>query len=123
MSDGLVIMLIGMGVVFLFLIILMAFIRIVAISRKGPRDEVGRNGSSGSGQKKHNLVSSGDMDEEIATVAAVAVALEFSQSGGTIVRVDSNRQPNNIWSQSGRQALFSGPKVIAQALKAHRGRN
>ncbi len=128
MNDGVVIMLIGMGVVFLFLMILMLFIRIVASSPKsgyGSEVSSSRGGAENIHVERGRSVSSVEQgqkeQEELAMVAAVAVALELAQRPGTGPGTYSQRHPVSMWNQSGKLAMCSGPRFISQVLASRRG--
>ncbi len=106
MVDGLNIMLIGMGVVFLFLIALMGFIRLIGI----------RSAASGRAAK-------GSADDVVNRVAAIAVALELSRSGPPRpVLEPAGAADKNAWRHSGRSRLHQGPEIVEANRAARRGK-
>lgn len=126
MGDGFVIMWIGMGVVFLFLLILMLFIRIVARPEKnGGRDKSGTEVSSGAKQSgyKSSGLSVQEDQEELNMVAAIALSLELARKRSASFDPGLAKPTNSAWSQAGRMALCRGPQAVSQTLAARRGRN
>jgi Na+-transporting methylmalonyl-CoA/oxaloacetate decarboxylase gamma subunit len=120
MGDGVVIMLVGMGVVFLFLIVLMGGIRLMAVRRR--RQPAAASGA-GSVPRPRSLETSGNGlraggDPAVQRAAAVAVALELARRA-------SDRAGRGVdsptWRDSGRVWHHRGPQAVATVLAGRRG--
>jgi len=122
MGDGVVIMLVGMGVVFLFLIVLMGGIRLMAVRRRRqPGPAAGSNPAPR--PRPRSLETSGNGlraggDPAVQRAAVVAVALELARRAADQAGrgVDS---PS--WRDSGRVWHHRGPQAVATVLAGRRG--
>ncbi len=120
MGDGVVIMLVGMGVVFLFLIVLMGGIRLMAVRR---RRQPGPAAGSNPAPRPRSLETSGNGlraggDPAVQRAAVVVVALELARRAADQAGrgVDS---PS--WRDSGRVWHHRGPQAVATVLAGRRG--
>jgi sodium pump decarboxylase gamma subunit len=115
MNDGLIIMLIGMGVVFAFLILLMGYIQLIV--SWGPRRLQQRKETPVQAQQQHRETE----DKDEALVAALAVALAGS-GGSRLSLVPPTGGTDSDWRLSGRRELMRGPERVESGLRG-RGRD
>lgn len=110
MGDGLIIMVVGMGVVFLFLIVLMAYIRLLGVRREAdPNTASGMDTDSNAGATDQAVV--------IRRVAAIAVAMELASARPPQPSLPADGP--NAWRSSGRVGLQQG--LVAEVLTSRRG--
>ncbi len=105
MVDGLVIMLVGMGVVFLFLIVLIGYIRLIGIrdAEPGPARKASEDGG-------------------VHRAAAIAVAIELSRAGPPRPALEpAGAADRNAWRNSGRSQLHQGPGIVEANRAGRRG--
>ncbi len=120
MTDGLVIMAIGMGVVFAFLVILMIFIRLLGL-RAAPAAAPAAPARAADAGESAPDAPAGAGDDGVARAAAIAVALELAGRrsravSGPLAQAD----PGAAWRSSGRAGLHAGPRVVAGVLASRR---
>lgn len=120
MTDGLVIMVIGMGVVFAFLVILMIFIRLLGL-RDAPAPSPANPARVPAATGPGSAAPPADGDDAVARVAAIAVAIELAghrtrAASGNFAQAD----PGAAWRSSGRTGLHSGPQVVSGVLASRR---
>ena len=111
MADGLIIMLVGMGVVFLFLIVLMAYIRLLGVRRETAPDTPSEMdaGSDAGATGQEGIVR---------RIAAIAVAMELARSRPPQPSLPSDGP--NAWRSTGRIGLQQGPLTVAEVLTSRR---
>lgn len=120
MGDGVVIMLVGMGVVFLFLIVLMGGIRLLSVRRRRlPGPATGANPAP----RTRSLETSGNGlraggDPAVQRAAAVAVALELMRRAADRAGRGAD---SPTWRDSGRVWHQRGPQAVATVLAGRRG--
>lgn len=120
MADGLVIMLIGMGVVFSFLLVLMIFIRLLGL-RTAPSHSAPLAASDRSPAGAPQALVAGAPDEAIARAAAIAVAIELAQRparAGASLRTQA--AAGSAWRADGRVQLHQGPQTVGAVLASRR---
>lgn len=110
MVDGLIIMLVGMGVVFLFLIVLMAYIRLLGVRREA-ESNIASGMDAGSNGPGPEVI--------IRRVAAIAVAMELAHLRPPQPRLPADGP--NAWRSSGRVGMQQGPGTVAEVLCSRRG--
>ena len=116
MVDGLVIMLVGMGVVFVFLTLLMAFIRLICMERKQPAEVA--DGTGDAVPARSDPERSAHQGALLAAV--VAVAMELEGRGAPVPAPEVSAAPSP-WRESGRSALHAGPEAIGAIRAGGRG--
>jgi sodium pump decarboxylase gamma subunit len=115
MNDGLIIMLVGMGVVFAFLCVLMAYIKLIGpvLQRMFQGGQAKPNPSSEAKPQEKQ-----DDGEEEAVVAALAVALAGARPARLVVlpgRIQNGCDSD--WRLAGRRELMLGPQRVEAGLR------
>ncbi len=121
LGEALIIMLVGMGITFTFLLLLWGVIRLVGLLDRRPSPSAAAASPPPPPGPPPPAVE--DDGRPLAAALAVALALGSDPARAADPAQATASAPGTVWRQAGRGALMAGPEIVAAARAGRGGRS